>query len=443
MPVQPAMNLKHLLLLLLLICGWPAGSCAGETDPFIQMLSLALDHNPEIKTAQANLLAAQERLPQSRAVLMPNVVLDVAPNQSHSEWPGGGVSERSLVTGVTLSQMVYNRPALIAFEQTTPWIGAYADDLDGAVQGVFFKVAKVTVDLLQAREIARLAADNRQVMQRHLADTQARFQVGEITRTSVSQAEARLAAAQADQMRADNDVAVAQAQFVEVAGEPAPDVLALPTFRRVPGEGGLESWLAQQEQRPDLRATRKRLTVAESTIAQERAGHWPTVALTSSASHVWQKGGTPVVSTTADEANSYTLGMKMEVPIFTGGMTLSRTAEAQARRDAQQAGLDRVSRQARREIEKAYLDLQSTQALTAALNSTVEAGKMARDGVEQEFHVGARTALDLLDAEHELFANQADLAKNRHGLELARFQMLSVVGRLTLEELVFESPSAP
>ena len=56
---------------------------------------------------------------------------------------------------------------------------------------------------------------------------------------------------------------------------------------------------------------------------------------------------------------------------------------------------------------------------------------------------GTRTALDLLDAEHELFANQTELAKNRYGLALARFQMLAVVGRLTPEELVFGQPSAP
>ncbi|MBF0459856.1 MAG: TolC family outer membrane protein [Magnetococcales bacterium] len=437
------MNLRPLLLLLLLLCGWPTGSCAGEADPFIQMLNLALDHNPEIKTAQANLMAAQERLPQSRAVLLPNVALGVTPNNNHSDWPGGGVSERSLVAGVTLSQMVYNRPALIAFAQTTPWIGAFADDLDGTVQGVFFKAAKATVDLLQAREIAHLAENNQQVMQHHLTDTQSRYEVGEITRTNVSQAEARLAAARADKMRADNDVAVAQAQFFEVVGALPPATLALPKFRQPPGEGALETWLAQQEQRPDLRAIHKRLGIAESTIEQERAGHWPTVALTSSASHIWQKGGAPLVATSSGEVDSYTLGMKMELPLFAGGMTLSKTAEAQAKRDAQWAEQDRLYRQVHREIEKAYLDLQSSQALATALNSTVAASKLARDGVEQEFHVGARTALDLLDAEHELFANQADLAKNRYGLALAQFQMLAVVGRLTLEELVLAGPSGP
>ncbi|MEO5333617.1 MAG: TolC family outer membrane protein [Magnetococcus sp. YQC-5] len=419
-----------------LVCLLPAGSVAMDSESFIRALTQALHHNPEIKAAQANLLAVQERLPQSRAALMPNLALNITPNSSHSSWQGGGVSGRSIVAGATLSQMLYNRSALIAVEQTEPGIGAAADDLDGAMQTVFFKVVKATVDILQAREIARLAENNQRVMRQHLTSTQTRHKAGELTRTSVSQAEARLASAQADKTRADNDLAVAHAQFFEVVGEPAGETFFLPKFRHLPGEGSLDSWLAQLDQRPDMRATTKRLSVAESAIKQEQAGHWPTLALSSSASHVWQKGGTTVVSTTAEEADTYTVGMRIDLPIYSGGMTFSKTAEAQAKRDAQWAGLDRLRRQAYREIEKAYLDLQSSQALASSFDSIVAAAKMARDGVEREFRVGTRTSLDLLDSERELFSNQTNLAKNRYGLELARFQMLLVVGRLTLEEVV-------
>ncbi|MBF0161848.1 MAG: TolC family outer membrane protein [Magnetococcales bacterium] len=425
------------LLCLALLCLLPGTLPANEEEPFLRALTQALEQNPEIVAAQANLVAAQERLPQSRAALLPNVALQISPTHSHSRWHNGTLTEHSLVAGVHLSQVLYNRAALIAFAQSEPYIGAFADDWDGAVQGIFFKVAKTTVDLLQAREIARLAANNRQVMHQHLLATQSRHHVGEITRTSVSQAEARLAAAQAEQFRADNAVAVAQANFYEVVGAEAPDGLVLPTFRHPPdGESPLEHWVRHLEQRPDMRASSKRLAVAEAAIAQEQAGHWPTVALTSSANHTWQRGVT-------EEVDKYSVGMKVELPLFAGGMTLSKSAEAQARRDAQWAQRDRLRRQAYREIEKARLDLRSSQALADSFNSMVTAAQMARDGVEREFRVGSRTALDLLDAEHELFANQTELAKNRYGLALARFQMLWSAGRLTLEELVFRQGSTP
>ncbi|MBF0583222.1 MAG: TolC family outer membrane protein [Magnetococcales bacterium] len=404
---------------------------AAGVEPFVQAITQALAHNPEIKAAEANWLAAQERLPQSRAALLPNLALNVTPNQNHSRWRGGSSTESSLATGVTLTQMVYNRSALIAFDQTAPFIGAYGDELESAVQGVFLKVAKAVVGLLQAREIAQLAGNNLQVMQRHLTATQSRHRVGEITRTDVSQAEARLASAQADKSRAENNVAVARAQFFEVVGISAAETLALPPFRQAIGDKPLESWLSQLEQRADMRAASKRLVLAESAIAQERAGHWPTVALTSSVNHTWQRGD-------VEELEQFKVGMKMELPIFSGGMTQSKTAEAQAKRDGQLAQLDRLRRQAYREIEQAFLELKSSQALTSSFESTVAASRMARDGVAREYQVGQRTSLDLLDAEHELFSNQTELAKNRYGLVLAQFQMLWSVGRLTLEELVIQ-----
>lgn len=412
-----------------------AVAVAGDGEPFVQAVTVALGQNPAIKAAQANLVAAQERVPQSRSVLLPNVAFHLTPNQSHSRWSGGHSTESSLVAGVTLSQVLYNRSALIALDQTSPWIGAYGDDLDGAVQGVFLKVAKAVVDLLQAREIAQLAGNNLQVMQRHLSATRSRHQVGEITRTDVSQAEARLAAAQADKTRGENNAAVAQAHFFEVVGQVAPDKMALPDFRQTLTDAALADWLAQWEQRPDLRAATKRLTVVESTIEQERAGHWPTVALTSTANQTWQRGD-------REEVERYNVGMKVELPVFSGGMTQSKTVEAQAKRDAQVAQLDLLRRQIQREIEQAYLELKSSQALATSFETIVAASRLARDGVEREFHVGSRTALDLLDAEHELFSNQTELAKNRYSLALARFQMLWAVGRLTLEELVFKPSPA-
>ncbi|MEO5339919.1 MAG: TolC family outer membrane protein [Magnetococcus sp. MYC-9] len=426
------------LKLLCLLCLWllPHTPLAAGEDAFLQALQQALTGNPEIKAAQANLVAAQEKLPQSRAVLLPSVTLNVTPTHTQSRWQNGELTEHSLAGGISLSQILYNRPALIAFTQTEPFVAAYVDELDGAVQGILFKMAQAAVALLQAREIARLAGNNQHVMQRHLSATQARYQVGEITRTNVSQAEARLVSAQAEQVKADNDLAVAQAHYFEVAGSPAPEKLTLPGFRHSPGEGSLESWLAQLEQRPDVRAASKRLSIADAAIAQEQAGHWPTVALTSSANHTWQRGN-------IEEVDKYNLGMKMELPLYSGGMTLSKTAEAQARRDAQWAQLDRLRRQAYREVEKARLDLHSSQVLLNSFNSIVAAAQMARDGVEREFRVGTRTALELLDAEHELFANQTELAKNRYAWELARFQMLLVVGRLTMEELVFRPTSTP
>lgn len=428
-------------LVLSLLSVFPTHATANDSDPFVQILTRALGNNPEIMTAQANLVAARERLPQSRAALLPNIALNVTPNHSYSTWRGGDRTENTLAAGLTLSQILYNKPALVAFKQTTPLIGAFEDDLSAAVQNVFLKVVEATVHLLQTKEVAKLAKNNLVMMQRHLAATQARFQFGRITHTNVSQAEARLASARAKKVQADSDIAIAQARFRAVVGTHATEIHTLPTptlpeFQQVPGSGSLDAWLAQQELRPDLHAVQKRLHVAELAVEMARAGHWPMLALTSSAHHSWQHD-------TIDEVDHYALGMNMEFPLFAGGMIVSKVAEAQAQRDAQVAQVDRVRRQAQQEVEQSYWALQTAQALTIAFGSVVMASESAKHGIEREFQVGSRTALDLLDAQHELFSNQTEQAKSRYRLQRARFQLLHAVGRLNLEELVFKAQSDP
>ncbi len=361
---------------------------------------------------------------------------NVTPNKLVNRWDGGEQNQQTLVAGLSLSQILYNRVALLAFAQTTPWIAAYADDLDGMVQTVFFQVVQAVVNALQAQEIAQLAENNLQLMRRHLQSSEARYRVGEITRTSVSQAEARLAVAQADVTRANNDLAVARSNFFAIVGMALPEQITLPALRQATEEGELAFWIGQLEQRPDMRAAEKRLTVSTLAVQQEEAGHWPTLSLTSGVNHTWQRS-------TIDQMEGYNLGMKLEVPVFSGGMTVSKTVEAQAKRAAQQAEVDRLRRLAYQEIEKARLDLLTNQALATSLQSSVTAARMARDGVEREYRVGTRPILDLLDAEHELFSYLTEQAKNRYTLTLARFHMLAVVGRLTMEELVLPGASGP
>lgn len=406
----------------------PPPSAADDANTFVQILKQALSNNPDIMAAQANLVAARERQPQSQAALRPNVALNITPNHSHTDWRGGDATVNTISAGLALSQVLYNKPALVALEQTTPYIGAFEDDLSAAIQGVFLRVAQAAADLLQAREVAWLAQNNVEIMRRHMTATRARFQVGEITVTDVSQAKSRLASAQAEKVQVDNLSAVAHAQFREVVGLAAPKTLILPEFNQISWTVPLETWLAQQEQRPDLRAIQKRMEIAELAVEMEHAGHWPMLTLTSTASHNWKND-------TIDETNQYTLGMRVELPLFTGGMIASKTAEAQAKRNAQAAQVDRVHRQAQKEVEKSYRDLISAQALNTAFGSVVSAAKSARDGIEREFQVGSRTSLDLLDAQHELFSSLTERTKSRYKLLLARFQLLHSVGRLTLDQL--------
>lgn len=417
-----------------------AGPAQSAEVPFVRSVQMALSHNPQARAARASLHAARERLVQSRAALMPGVTLSGSRTHNRTSWEVDGASTTDPGSlGLSLSQILFNRKALVAYEQSDPYVAAFAADLDATTQGVFLEVARTVVELLQARDQVSLARNNLTVTRSQLEATRARHRVGEITRTDVSQAEARLASGQADLVSAENSVAVAEARFHEVVGQAPPQGLFLPAFRDDPVVRGLEGWFRDAENRPDLRAARYRLRVSEMDVDLAAADHWPTVSLSGSASRNWNER----VTNRLDPVDRYALGVSLSLPVYSGGMTTSRTDQARFQRDAERARLDRLQYQALREVEEAFLNFRSARAITHALASAVTASKAALDGVEREFQVGARTALDLLDAQNELFSVRTDHSKSRFAVLLAQFQLLKAAGRLGMDGLlVDEAPPA-
>ncbi|MBF0271020.1 MAG: TolC family outer membrane protein [Magnetococcales bacterium] len=412
-----------------------AGS--GATDPFVASMEAALQKNPKIIAAAAQLKAALERLPQSRALLMPTLDLNASRGHSRLEWSGGGSSSTDpAVVGLSLTQSLFNQKALVGFRQTKPYIASVEQDAQAAIQAVFLEAASTAVEVLQASEVVRLAKNNRELLKHHLEATRSRFKVGEITRTDVSQAESRLASAEANLVRSENTLAVARARFQEVTGGPVPEGLHLPGFRDKLDDLPRSELQTRAAERPDLVAAILRLKVAEDEVDLKRAGHMPSVALSAKASRNWGEE----ISNTIDPVNKYAVDLGVTVPIYAGGMVVSQTAEALARQEAQAAEVERLRLQITREVEAAALDLHSARAADVALETALKAADDALDGVDREYRVGTRTALDLLDARNEAFSAETELAKSRFGMVNSGFRLLHAMGRLTLEALTLNPP---
>ncbi|MBF0369891.1 MAG: TolC family outer membrane protein [Magnetococcales bacterium] len=405
-----------------------------ELTPFAAAAEAALTKNPKAQEAQANLSAARERIVQSKAALYPNLNFSASKTHNSSDYEEGRSTSDPATIGLSLGQSLYDGGLWVAMKQVQPYVDAFESDLAAVHQGILLELAQVSVDLLQAREVARLAENNHGVTKRHLAATQARFRVGEITRTDVSQAKARLALAVADQISAKNDIAVSIARFEEVVGAPPQDGLLLPPVPESVLGQPLSELLTKVHQRPDIVAIQKRLQVAELEIDMEKAGHHPVVSFSTSASRSWNQR----VSGRSDPVDTFAIGVGVELPIYSGGMTESFISQARSERDAAQAQKDRLLRQAAREVEEAFLDYRTAEASMAAFAAVVEAARDAALGMEQEFQVGARTALDLLDAQNELFSAETDLAKSRYAYLFSQYRLLQSIGRLDAGELGIE-----
>ncbi|OSM07217.1 putative TolC family type I secretion outer membrane protein [Magnetofaba australis IT-1] len=409
----------------------PAAELDGNAM-FLEAARLAMANNPQMRNADYTLESAREAIPTARASLLPTIEGSVAFSHSYAKY--GVTRTQSDPTALTLSltQALFNRQAWISYDQSKPNVAAYEHDHTNTEQAVIMRVAEVYLGYLEAQSVRDLARSNLAVIESNLKATIARFEAGELTRTDVSQARARLASAQADLEKGINGVNVSAALYREVVGQAPPKVMAAPTIGHQMDDANLDQLFEKADIRPDMMAQGERVHVAEKSVDFEKAGHWPTATLSGSLSRTLhaETGGNDLGS-----YDSHSLTVTVTAPIYEGGATESGVRGARADLEAQRATYDQLKLQARREVEQALLDMRSADAVVASLESALKAARDALAGVRDEFNVGARTALDLLDAQNEAFSAETNLIQARYNAELARFSLLSATGQLTMAEL--------
>jgi adhesin transport system outer membrane protein len=125
--------------------------------------------------------------------------------------------------------------------------------------------------------------------------------------------------------------------------------------------------------------------------------------------------------------------------LFRGGADIAREREAFLRIKEARESLRVAQRDAEREARVAYNALLTAQARLEALRDGVEAQRATRDVYAQQFDLGQRGLLDLLDAENELFIDRTNLVTATFTETFAVYRVLAVIG-VMLDTLDIDRP---
>ncbi|MGJ8611390.1 MAG: TolC family protein, partial [Octadecabacter sp.] len=248
-----------------------------------------------------------------------------------------------------------------------------------------------------------------------------RFEVGEVTRTDVSLAQARLAAAQSLLAAAQGTLAQSNEEFRAAVGR-VPGTLDVVSPAAV--ESDMETARAFAVRRhPDVIAAQHGVSAAELNIRRAQAALNPSLSL----------GATLSADDEGDSARS--LGLTYGGTLYQGGQLQSVIREAQANRDNARAGLLLTSQSISQNLGSAYAILRVAQASLAASNQQITASRTAFRGIREEATLGARTTLDVLNAEQELLDAQANAIGAQADQVIASYRVLANMGLLTAEHL--------
>ena len=401
-------------------------------DTLPDAIRMAYRTNPTLLGQRANQRALDESIVQARSGLRPSIDVSASANYTQVETPAGTTETESGGASIGLSQTLYSGGRIsLGISATEANILAGREDLRSVEQQVLATVIQVYADVLRDEEIVRIREENLTVLQRQLDEASARFEVGEITRTDVAQAEARLAQSEADLANSQAQLSVSRASYAAIVGQTPGRLAPLPPLPGVPDDFDVALDIGLVEN-PNIRAAEYALAAAEANVALARAEYLPSVRVSAS------YGGSTNELSSFDLADRTTFqaGATLSVPLFTGGLNQSRVSQALERANAAQISIEGQRRSVLQSISSSYAQLISARSSLRAGEEAVRAATVAAEGVRQEAQVGLRTTRDVLNGELELRSAQVALVTARRNEYVAMAQLLLAMGRLDVTVLV-------
>ncbi|MEW5729813.1 MAG: TolC family outer membrane protein [Pseudomonadota bacterium] len=409
---------------------WSPSESRAET--LEQVLATTYESNPTLQARRARVRATDEGVPQALSNWRPTVRFtgEVSRGRYESNASANRETIRSPKTGtLTISQPLYRGGRTVAeTQQAEATVLAERALLQSTEQTILLNAATAFLNVARDEAVLQLNVNNEQVLRRQLEAAQERFRVGEITRTDVSQAEARLARAIADRVAAEGALQNSRANFINIVGR-APESPEAPREAvRVPASLD-EIKSTALAKNPTVVASEWTAQAAKDGIDLVRGELLPTLSLNG------EYGRNLATTGIGSESETLEATLQLSVPLYEAGDTYSRVRAQKHTYGQRRIEADQARRDALETATKGWEDLQAARARIKSFEAQIKASEMALAGVEEEAKVGSRTVLDVLDAEQELFDARVSLVRAQRDEMVAAFQVKSAVGEMTAQGL--------
>lgn len=412
---------------------------ALAADTLTDALVKAYQGNPQLMAERANLRATDENVAQAIAQWRPTIRLSGdyqrKENETKTDLPAPlppNLTNRKTddwTGSVTASQTVFAGGRILAQrKQADAQVRAGRARLHATEQGVFLDTVTAYMNVVRDESVVKLNKANIELLQKQLEAARARFDVGEITRTDVSQAEARLAAGQFQLTSAEANLVASRTFYERTVGEapgsldPKPAVPTLPENEVVARE-------AANKANPNLVAAREVENAADHAIDSAVGQMLPQVGVSASYGRFGQERGFESIG------DQTVFAATASWPLYQGGAEWSRIRQAKELFNKARMDTEFARRSTDERVSNAWEAFRASRAATEANRQQVKASEIAFEGVQQELEVGSRTTLDVLNQQQELLNARVALVRSERDEVVAAYTLLSTVGKLTAGDL--------
>jgi TolC family type I secretion outer membrane protein len=412
------------------------GAAHADILTLKEALGIAYQTNPQLAGEQAQLRATDENVAQANAGWRPTVNASgtFGITTSHTVPPPFlqdiDTLTHSQTAGVTVSQPLFRGGRTFAeVGRAKAQVRQERARLIAVEQSVLLNAVNAYMNVVRDSATYQLQVSNVAALQKQLDAARTEFKFGEVTKTDVAQAEARLAGAQAGLLTAQGQLYASRAAFTQVIGRRPELLQEYPPFPDLPATQN-DAMFAALKLNPNILAAHENEQAAKFAVDDAEGALAPQVSLQGQYQYSKTKANKNDMN-----AHAATIVGQLTVPIYQGGAEWATIKQQKELHGQSQMQIFDAERQVRQAVETAWQAFQAAQAAIRANLAQVKADQLAYEGVQKERKAGTRTVLDVLNAEQELLNAEVAVVVSRHDAYVAAHQVLAAAGLLTAKAL--------
>jgi outer membrane protein len=409
---------------------------AAAAADLLEIFRAAQSSDAVYAAARAGWAAAQEKLPQGRAGLLPSVTLSASAQRNDRDLrfrdpavPGSVTQFNSNALTLSLSQPIFRRQNTLVYEQARSQVVQSDAVFAQAAQDLILRVAQAYFDVLLARNTVEFAQAQLVAIGQQLEQAKRNFEVGTATITDTHDAQARYDLTVSGEIAARNDLEVKTRALAQVIGRVAPSLATVGakfTLTR-PEPDNMEAWVNEAfASNLQVQVNQAGVEFAGQEVERNRAGHLPTLDVFASYSDSGSGSGN--LGGPGTDSTNRVIGLQLALPLYQGGIVNSRIREALANEEKARQDLENARRSAELAARQAFLGVTSGLAQVRALEAALDSTRLGQE-------VGVRTQVDVLNAQQLLFQTRRDLAQSKYAYLIWLLRLKAAVGKLSEDDL--------
>ncbi|MDP0590214.1 MAG: TolC family outer membrane protein [Candidatus Endonucleobacter bathymodioli] len=434
-------------LLLVLCCTVIDLQASVAQHNLLYVYDLAVKHDAQIAEAKARMHATLENTSQGRAALLPSLNLSANTqfNKVVTDVDGGSDEKGNYNShgwSATLKQPLFNLERWFNYRQTTAVSDKVKSQFAAEQQDLILRVCEAYFNILRAEDSQITSKSEEKAVKQQLDQAQERYDVGLTAKTDVHEAQAEYDNSRVARILTDNQVSVSYENLRTIIDTMLNDIGKLKKSMPIlaPTPAMIEDWVNNAvANNLNLQAARGDIVAAEENLRAKRSGHAPTVDAFASYNHTSTESGKARKNMNGGVASgrghSTVVGLNLNMPIFSGGATISLVREANYLVEQSQQRFDMLLRETSSKTRNFFntvnSDIERVEARKQGILSSESALKASQSGYE----IGTRNITDVLESQKKLYTARRDYLNARYDFIINTLRLKQLTGTLSPDDI--------